>query len=85
VKRLRRSTTDRAPARRQPHPGYNAQQTLDYLQLCMKRNSALPRTDSRYLTGDMEASVPALPLLPPPSAKLPRGDYQRAQVSTVKR
>ena len=41
--------------------GYTAQQTLDYLQLLYeKKLCTYPRTDSRYLTGDMEASVPAL-------------------------
>ena len=41
--------------------GYTAQQTLDYLQaLYDKKLSAYPRTDSRYLTDDMEAGVPAL-------------------------
>ena len=41
--------------------GYTAQQTLDYLQaLYEKKLSTYPRTDSRYLTDDMEASVPAL-------------------------
>ena len=41
--------------------GYTAQQTLDYLQaLYDKKLSTCPRTDSRYLTDDMEAGVPAL-------------------------
>ena len=41
--------------------GYTAQQTLDYLQaLYEKRLCTYPRTDSRFLTDDMEASVPAL-------------------------
>ena len=41
--------------------GYTAQQTLDYLQaLYEKKLCTYPRTDSRYLTDDMEASVPAL-------------------------
>ena len=41
--------------------GYTAQQTLDYLQaLYDKKLSTYPRTDSRYLTEDMEAGVPAL-------------------------
>ena len=39
--------------------GYTAQQTLDYLQaLYEKKLCTYPRTDSRYLTDDMEASVP---------------------------
>ena len=41
--------------------GYTAQQTLDYLQaLYDKKLSTYPRTDSRYLTDDLEAGVPAL-------------------------
>ena len=41
--------------------GYTAQQTLDYQQaLYDKKLSTYPRTDSRYLTDDMEAGVPAL-------------------------
>ena len=41
--------------------GYTAQQTLDYLQaLYDKKLSTYPRTDSQYLTDDMEAGVPAL-------------------------
>ena len=40
---------------------YTAQQTLDYLQaLYEKKLCTYPRTDSRYLTDDMEAGVPAL-------------------------
>ena len=41
--------------------GYTAQQTLDYLQaLYEKKLCTYPRTDSRYLTDDMESAVPAL-------------------------
>ena len=41
--------------------GYTAQQTLDYLQsLYEKKLCTYPRTDSRFLTDDMEASVPTL-------------------------
>lgn len=41
--------------------GYTAQQTLDYLQsLYEKKLSTYPRTDSRFLTNDMEGTVPAL-------------------------
>jgi len=40
---------------------YTAQQTLDYLQsLYEKKLCTYPRTDSRYLTDDMEGTVPAL-------------------------
>lgn len=44
--------------------GYTAQQTLDYLQsLYEKKLCTYPRTDSRYLTDDMEDSVNQLVLL----------------------
>ena len=43
--------------------GYTAQQTLDYLQsLYEKKLCTYPRTDSRYLTDDMEDSVKPLVL-----------------------
>lgn len=41
--------------------GYTAQQTLDYVQLLYEKKLATyPRTDSRYLTEDMAAGLPAL-------------------------
>ena len=41
--------------------GFTAQQTLDYLQsLYEKKLCTYPRTDSRYLTHDMEAGLPEL-------------------------
>ena len=41
--------------------GYTAQETLDYLQsLYEKKLATYPRTDSRYLTGDMEEMVKPL-------------------------
>lgn len=41
--------------------GYTAQQTLDYVQsLYEKKLATYPRTDSRYLTEDMAAGLPAL-------------------------
>ena len=41
--------------------GYTAQQTLDYVQsLYEKKLCTYPRTDSRYLTGDMADSLPVL-------------------------
>ena len=41
--------------------GYTAQQTLDYTQsLYEKKLCTYPRTDSRFLTDDMAASVPAI-------------------------
>ena len=40
--------------------GFTAQQTLDYLQsLYEKKLCTYPRTDSRYITEDMERSLPA--------------------------
>lgn len=40
--------------------GFTAQQTLDYLQsLYEKKLCTYPRTDSRFLTNDMEGTVPA--------------------------
>jgi len=41
--------------------GYTAQQTLDYVQsLYEKKLCTYPRTDSRYLTDDMESGIPAM-------------------------
>ena len=41
--------------------GFTAQQTLDYLQaLYEKKLCSYPRTDSRYLTSEMEAGLPVL-------------------------
>ena len=41
--------------------GYTSQQALDYLQaLYEKKLCTYPRTDSRFLTDDMEGSVPGL-------------------------
>lgn len=41
--------------------GYTAQQTLDYAQaLYEKKLATYPRTDSRFLTEDMAANIPAL-------------------------
>ena len=43
--------------------GFTAQQTLDYVQaLYEKKRCTYPRTDSRYLTDDMENTVPAIAL-----------------------
>lgn len=43
--------------------GYTAQQTLDYLQaLYEKKLCTYPRTDSRYLTDDIESSVQSIAL-----------------------
>ena len=44
--------------------GYTAQQTLDYMQsLYEKKLCTYPRTDSRYLTDDMESTVPKTVML----------------------
>lgn len=41
--------------------GYTAQQTLDYLQsLYEKKLATYPRTDSQYLTEDMQATAASL-------------------------
>jgi DNA topoisomerase IA len=41
--------------------GYTAKQTLDYAQsLYEKKLATYPRTDSRYITADMAAGLPAL-------------------------
>lgn len=41
--------------------GFSAQQTLDYAQsLYEKKLLTYPRTDSRYITSDMEKTIPAL-------------------------
>ena len=41
--------------------GYTAQQTLDYLQsLYEKKLATYPRTDSQYITDDMEATATSL-------------------------
>ena len=49
--------------------GYTAQQTLDYLQsLYEKKLCTYPRTDSRYLTDDMEGGVNAWRCAVPVSA-----------------
>ena len=69
--------------------GYTAQQTLDYLQsLYEKKLCTYPRTDSRYLTDDMEDSVNSLVLLAagicgtePPSAVIPNQVCSSKKVS----
>ncbi len=62
--------------------GYTAQQTLDYLQsLYEKRLATYPRTDSRYLTDDMEETARTLA---PVAARIcgvqPVGSVTAAQV-----
>lgn len=69
--------------------GYTAQQTLDYLQsLYEKKLCTYPRTDSRYLTDDMEDGVNSLVLLAagicgtePPSVVIPNQVCNSKKVS----
>ena len=67
--------------------GYTAQATLDYLQaLYEKKLCTYPRTDSRYLTDDMEATVPAWSPPPLPSAAwMRRGMCWRDRCATAKK
>jgi DNA topoisomerase-3 len=61
--------------------GYTAQQTLDYLQsLYEKKLCTYPRTDSRYLTDDMENSVGAIALCAAGLCDVPLGAMQPGQV-----
>ena len=62
--------------------GYTAQQTLDYLQsLYEKRLATYPRTDSRYLTDDMEETAQALvPIAARICGVQPMGSVTAAQV-----
>lgn len=77
--------------------GYTAQETLDYLQsLYEKKLTTYPRTDSRFLTDDMEGSVRAavlqplvlwrrirlLPSIPHRSATVPVSDHH-AVIPTI--
>ncbi len=69
--------------------GYTAQQTLDYLQnLYEKKLCTYPRTDSRYLTSDMAASLPELVRLTAGGLPLPviwRFPAMRPRSSTTKK
>jgi len=57
--------------------GFTAQQTLEYMQsLYEKKLMTYPRTDSRYLTADMEEQIPAL-------VTIARGQFERLPVTTV--
>ncbi len=62
--------------------GYTAQQTLDYLQsLYEKRLATYPRTDSRYLTDDMEETARTLaPIAARICGVQPAGSVTAAQV-----
>lgn len=62
--------------------GYTAQQTLDYAQsLYEKKLCTYPRTDSRYLTEDMENTIDALLKV---SAKLTSNDLKTHEFTTYK-
>ena len=66
--------------------GYTAQQTLDYLQaLYEKKLCTYPRTDSRYLTDDMEDKVSELAAIAAEIAGKPLGDVHAGQVCSSKK
>ena len=63
--------------------GYTAQETLDYLQaLYEKKLCTYPRTDSRYLTDDMENAVPNLVSI---AATLGRGRFALLHLDHIHR
>ena len=65
--------------------GYTAQQTLDYLQaLYEKKLCTYPRTDSKYLTDDMTATVPALVNLAASICSKPVPEIHTSQVCCSK-
>lgn len=62
--------------------GYTAQQTLDYAQsLYEKKLCTYPRTDSRYLTEDMEGTIDALLKV---SARLTSSNLKKHEFTTYK-
>ena len=66
--------------------GYTAQQTLDYLQaLYEKKLCTYPRTDSRYLTDDMEDKVSELAAVAAEIAGKPLGEVHAGQVCSSKK
>lgn len=67
--------------------GYTAQQTLDYLQaLYEKKLCTYPRTDARFLTDDMEATVPALVSVAAAICEVPApGNVNSAQICNSKK
>ncbi len=66
--------------------GYTAQQTLDYLQaLYEKKLCTYPRTDSRYLTDDMEDKVSELAAIAAGIAGKPLGEVNAGQVCNSKK
>ena len=61
--------------------GYTARQTLDYLQaLYEKKLCTYPRTDSRFLTDDMEGKVAEIVAIAAKIAGAPMGEVNAAQV-----
>ena len=66
--------------------GYTAQQTLDYLQaLYEKKLCTYPRTDSRYLTDDMEDKVSELAAIAAEIVGKPLGGVNAGQVCNSKK
>ena len=66
--------------------GYTAQQTLDYLQaLYEKKLCTYPRTDSRYLTDDMEDKVSDIAAIAARIAGVPLGEVNAGQVCNSKK
>ena len=66
--------------------GFTAQQTLDYLQsLYEKKLCTYPRTDSRYLTDDMEGKVAEFAAIAAKIAGMPLDDVNAKQVCNSKK
>ena len=66
--------------------GYTAQQTLDYLQaLYEKKLCTYPRTDSRFLTDDMQDKVSELAAIAAEIAGKPLGEVNAGQVCNSKK
>ena len=66
--------------------GYTAQQTLDYLQaLYEKKLCTYPRTDSRFLTDDMQDKVSELAAIAAEIAGKPLGEVHASQVCSSKK
>ena len=64
--------------------GYTAQQTLDYAQsLYEKKLCTYPRTDSRYLTGDMADGLPVLVNAIAKAMSFAKGLYISAEIQQV--
>lgn len=66
--------------------GYTAQQTLDYLQaLYEKKLCTYPRTDSRFLTDDMQDKVADIAAIAASIAELPLSEVNAGQVCNSKK